>query len=97
MTRRGTGAAAAGVFLLVAAGLSGTSPAHAIPPPPPLPETVIDLRAGGPERVVNGEVRAYRAVPISFDATPPNELLLWLTEAEGVFVVDPEGLRACSA
>lgn len=43
--RRATMSGVACVFLLAAAGLSGTTPAHAIPPPPPRPETVVDLRA----------------------------------------------------
>jgi hypothetical protein len=91
MTRRATGAAVTAVVLFAAAGLSGIPPVHAVPPPPPLPETVIDLRAGGPERVVNDEVRAYQAVPISFEATAADELLLWLTDAEGLLVIDLEG------
>ena len=90
MTQRATRAVAV-VFLLVAGSLSGTTPVHAIPPPPQRPVTEIDLRAGGPERVVNDEVRAYQAVPISFEATAANELLIWLIEAEGLLVIDLQG------
>jgi hypothetical protein len=70
--------------------------ATAIPPPPARPEQVLDLHADGGTRVIEGEVRAYQAVPLSFHANAADELLVSLADSERLLVLDveaPSGLR----
>jgi hypothetical protein len=54
------------------------------------------MQAGGPERVVRDEVRAYQYVPLTLHADAGDELLLWLSDRDGLLVLDvqaPSGLR----
>ena len=76
--------------MLLVLGLCGASPSGAVPPPPPLLVEKVELPPDGSERVVNNEVRAYRQVPLAFDASAGDEMRLWLTESGGLLVLDLE-------
>ena len=98
MRPRGKGRATTviGLLLCAAAGLWDAAPASAIPPPPPRPQVVLDLRPDGSERIVEDEVRAYQYVPLSFHARAGDELLLSMATGEHPLVLDleaPSGLR----
>ena len=82
--------------MLLLLGLCGAFPSGAVPPPPPLPVEKVELPPDGSERVVNNEVRAYRQVPLAFEASAGDELILWLKDTETQLVLDveaPSGLR----
>jgi hypothetical protein len=51
---------------------------------------VLDLHADGGTRVIEDEVRAYQAVPLSFHANAADELLVWLVDSERLLVLDVE-------
>jgi hypothetical protein len=82
--------------MLLILGLCWAAPSGAVPPPPPHPLVKVELHPDGSERVVNNEVRAYRQVPLAFEASTGDELLLWLTDSGGLLVLDleaPSGQR----
>jgi hypothetical protein len=87
---------AAGHWLLAAACVLGAAaPARAVPPPPPRAELSVDLVPNGPEQWVLDTVRAYQPVPVSLAAQAGDRLLLRLTDAERVLVLQldtPSGL-----
>ena len=79
-------------LLLWCAGVGLLVPtlATAIPPPPARPELVLDLHVDGGTRVIEDEVRAYQAVPLSFHANAADELLVWLVDSERLLLLDVE-------
>jgi hypothetical protein len=84
------------MFLAALASLCGAAPSAAVPPPEPHPLVTIDLNPDGSAHLVENEVRAYRQVPLAFEASTGDELLLWLTDSGGLLVLDleaPSGQR----
>jgi hypothetical protein len=72
------------------------APAGAVPPPEPYAEERIDLSPHGSAHVVYNEVRAYRQVPLAFEASTGDELMLSLTDSGCLLVLDleaPSGQR----
>jgi len=84
------------MFLAALASLCGTAPSAAVPPPEPHSLVTIDLHPDGSERLVENEVLAYRQVPLAFDASTGDVLIMWLKDTENLLVLDleaPSGLR----
>ena len=79
-------------LLLWCAGVGLLAPtlATAIPPPVARPELALYLHADGGIRVIDDEVRAYQAVPLSFHADAADELLVWLVDSERLLALDVE-------
>jgi len=82
------------MFLAAVASLCGVAPSAAVPPPPPHPVVKVDLHPDGSERLVNNEVRAYRQVPLAFEASAGDELMLWLTDSGACSSLTSKPLRA---
>jgi hypothetical protein len=86
-------------LLIAALALVTAVPASAIPPPPPQAELSVDLAPNGPEHVLRDTVRAYQPVSLGFAAMAGDRLLLRLTDAERVLVLQldaPSGLTVIS-
>ena len=79
------------LLLAASVGLSAMVPASAIPPPPERQAVTLHLPADGREIVVEDEVRAYQFFPLDFVARAGDQLLLWLSDAESLLVVDLQG------
>ena len=79
------------LLLAASVGLSAVVPASAIPPPPERQALRLHLPADGREILVEDEVRAYQFFPLDFAARAGDQLLLWLSDAESLLVVDLQG------
>ena len=82
MARRATS-----IAVLVLGAVLAVAPAQGVPPPPPRPATVIDLRPGGAVQTVEHEVRAYQPVPLKVDVVAGDTLLAWLSDDEPLLVL----------